>query len=52
VWTLQSYSEGEGDNLRRWREREVWEGESRGMEKGGMVQIWEEMGEKYRGSGI
>jgi hypothetical protein len=27
-------------------------GRERGREKRGPVQIWEEMGEKYRGSGI
>jgi hypothetical protein len=31
-------------------EREIWEGEQRGRERGGQDQVWEEIREKYRGS--
>jgi hypothetical protein len=30
----------------------IWEGESRGRGKGGSVQVWKEIGEKYRVSGL
>ena len=51
VWMLQSYSEGKKIILgSRGRERS---GRDRGKEgKGGAVQIWEDIGEKYMDSGI
>jgi hypothetical protein len=47
-----SYSEGEEINLCEVEGEKNLEGREEGERKGGPVQIWEEIGEKYRKLGI
>jgi hypothetical protein len=52
VWMLQAYSEVGRNNLCKVDGERGLGGREKGEEKRGASQIWEEMGEKYRGSEI